>query len=159
RTDPLTQATRTTKRNLLAASVVAITFKAFDIVADKIPVAGMTITFDKGVFEFLLVMVLWYFLAAFVLYYYIDIENFPRTAHHESTDKWRKGEYEKFTKSVHEKFNDAVPLPSEDSRIIAKFAGTKRIDAWLDGAPSVLALSWRVWRRPLSERHVDLSGL
>jgi hypothetical protein len=42
-TDPLSTATRTTKRNLLVASLVAITFRAFDISADKIVVAILAI--------------------------------------------------------------------------------------------------------------------
>lgn len=73
--DPLSPATRAVKRNLLVASVLAITIKAFDVTIDKIPLGGLSITFDNRVFVFLLLISLSYFLAIFVLYYFIDIRN------------------------------------------------------------------------------------
>jgi len=75
---------------LLLASVVAITFRAFDISADKIPIAGIQITYDRGAFEFLMVLLLGYFLLTFALYYYIDIKNFIRVHHQDETEAWRK---------------------------------------------------------------------
>jgi hypothetical protein len=52
--DPLSPATRATKRNLLLASVLAISANAFNVSIDKIPVAGLSITFDDRLFAFLL---------------------------------------------------------------------------------------------------------
>src|SRR4051812_38093337 len=100
KTDPLTSSTRTTKRNLLAGSVAAITYKAFDITADKVSLAGVSITFERGVFEFLLVAMLLYFAVTFILYYYIDIKNFPRLAHQEATETWRQSKADWFNQSV-----------------------------------------------------------
>jgi hypothetical protein len=56
--DPLSPATRATKRNLLVASMLAITYRAFDVSIDKIPVAGLSISFDNRVFAFLLIATL-----------------------------------------------------------------------------------------------------
>lgn len=39
--DPLSTATRATKRNLLIASVIAISASAFNISIDRIPVGGL----------------------------------------------------------------------------------------------------------------------
>jgi hypothetical protein len=89
RIDPLSPATRNTKRHLLLVGMVAITFKAFQVSIEKIPVAGLVINFDRGVFEFLLAAALMYLLATFLLYYYIDIRNFPPTYHEERTDEWK----------------------------------------------------------------------
>jgi hypothetical protein len=77
--DPLATATRTAKRNLLAASTLAITYKAFNITIDNIPVMGLSIRFDKGAFEFLLLSAIVYFGATFLLYYIIDIRNLEQT--------------------------------------------------------------------------------
>lgn len=96
RSDPLSSATRNTKRQLLIVGVVAITFKAFDVSIEKIPLSGLVINFNRGVFEFLLAIALIYLLLTFILYYYIDIRNFPRTFHQESTDVWRTGKIEQF---------------------------------------------------------------
>jgi hypothetical protein len=90
RIDPLSPATRATKRNLLIASLVGIAFKAFDITVQQIPLAGLSIKFDRGIFEFLLLAVLLYLLITFCLYYYIDIRNFPPTTHQLNTEKWNK---------------------------------------------------------------------
>jgi hypothetical protein len=85
--DPLSTATRATKRNLLLASVLAISANAFNVSIDKIPVAGLSITFDDRLFAFLLLIVLAYFLCTFVLYYVIDIKNLPPTEHQSSAEK------------------------------------------------------------------------
>jgi len=82
--DPLSSATRTAKRNLLIAASLAITYRTFDIAVDKIPVAGISINFDSGVFAFLLTMALLYYTLTFALYYYVDIRNFE-TTHHQTT--------------------------------------------------------------------------
>src|SRR4051794_29488572 len=79
--DPLSPATRATKRNLLIASVLGISANAFNITVDKIPLAGLSINFDDRLFAFLLVIALVYFLGTFVLYYIIDIKNLEVTKH------------------------------------------------------------------------------
>ena len=77
--DPLSPATRAVKRNLLVASVLAITIKAFDVTIDKIPLGSLSITFDNRVFVFLLLISLTYFFVIFLLYYFIDIRNVEDT--------------------------------------------------------------------------------
>jgi hypothetical protein len=74
--DPLSPATRATKRNLLLASVIAISASAFNVSIDRIPVGGLSITFDDRLFAFLLLIVLAYFLCIFILYYAIDIKKY-----------------------------------------------------------------------------------
>jgi hypothetical protein len=85
--DPLSPATRATKRNLLLASVLAISANAFNVSIDKIPVGGLSITFDDRLFAFLLLIVLVYFLCTFILYYLIDIRNLEATAHQDASEK------------------------------------------------------------------------
>jgi hypothetical protein len=85
--DPLSTATRATKRNLLVASVLAISANAFSISFEKIPIAGLSISFDDRVFGFLLLVVLAYFLCTFVLYYTIDIKNLDPTPHQDRVQK------------------------------------------------------------------------
>lgn len=85
--DPLSSATRTTKRNLLIASVLAISANAFNISIEKIPLAGLSVNFDDRLFTFLLVLTLVYFLGTFVLYYFIDIKNLEPTAHQGETEQ------------------------------------------------------------------------
>jgi hypothetical protein len=102
KSDPLSSATRAAKRNLLAASLIAVTFKAFNISVERISVVGVNMDFDRGVFEFLILASLAYFLATFCLYYYIDIRNFPRTAHENRTDAWKKLHLRKFTQQYWE---------------------------------------------------------
>src|SRR5690349_8490792 len=77
--DPLATATRTAKRNLLAASMLAITYKAFNGTIENIPIAGLNIRFDKGAFEFLLLAAILYFGATFLFYYVIDMRNLEQT--------------------------------------------------------------------------------
>lgn len=85
--DPLSPATRTTKRNLLAASVMAITYSAFDIHISKLPIAGLAIDFDDRVFSFLLLSVLFYFSVTFAVYYFVDIRNLEKTPHELENEK------------------------------------------------------------------------
>jgi hypothetical protein len=118
--DPLSPATRTTKRNLLVASVLAITYKAFNVTIDKIPVAGLSINFDNRVFTFLLLVTLLYFLLTFVLYFFIDIRNIETTAHQTASETLFRdalhrfvSKYdEKLTKEVKERFPDYDVLHS-----------------------------------------------
>lgn len=113
KSDPLSPATRNAKRHLLLVGVVAITFKAFQVSIEKIPVAGLVINFDRGVFEFLLAIALLYLLATFALYYYIDIRNFPPTPHQERTAQWREQSIEEFVyrwyETVSDKMNAVMP--------------------------------------------------
>jgi hypothetical protein len=85
--DPLSTATRATKRNLLVASVLAISANAFNVSIEKIPVAGMSVNFDNRLFGFLILTVLLYFLGTFILYYAIDIKNVARTHHQDESEK------------------------------------------------------------------------
>lgn len=79
--DPLSAATRTEKRNLLALSVVAITFKAFNVKIEKIPFVGLSVDFEQGAFEFLLIIGIIYFGVTFTIYYFIDIRNDRKPDH------------------------------------------------------------------------------
>lgn len=86
--DPLSPATRAAKRNLLAISAVAITYKVFNVTIETIPIGGLKIDFERGAFTFLIICGLVYFGITFVLYYWIDIKNLERTPHQEvTTDK------------------------------------------------------------------------
>src|SRR6266404_9078560 len=85
--DPLSTATRATKRNLLIASVLAISANAFNVSVDKIPIGGLSLTFDDRLFAFLIFITLTYFLCTFILYYVIDIKNLEETGHQESAMK------------------------------------------------------------------------
>jgi hypothetical protein len=85
--DPLSPATRATKRNLLVASMLAIIYRAFDVSIDKIPVAGLSISFDNRVFAFLLIATLLYMTTTFALYYFIDIRNLEQTPHQVAKQK------------------------------------------------------------------------
>jgi hypothetical protein len=85
--DPVSTATRATKRNLLVVSVLAIAANAFNISIEKIPIAGLSINFDNRLFAFLLLIALVYFLGTFILYYTIDIKNLEKTPHQEESEK------------------------------------------------------------------------
>lgn len=110
--DPLSTTTRTTKKNLLLVSTVAATFKIFDISIDKIPVAGISINFDKGVFSFLIALSLIYFLSCFAFYYYIDVKNIEVTNHQRITNK-------NYESKIHNYVNDYA---NETRRKIFKLA-------------------------------------
>lgn len=94
--DPLSTATRATKRNLLIASVLAISANAFNISIDKIPLAGLSVNFDDRLFAFLLVITLAYFLGTFVLYYTIDIKNLEATKHQTASESGYTEKLQKF---------------------------------------------------------------
>jgi hypothetical protein len=61
--------------------MLAITYRAFEVTIDKIPIAGLSISFDNRVFAFLLVVSILYFAATFALYYRIDTLNIEKTPH------------------------------------------------------------------------------
>jgi hypothetical protein len=102
----LSPTTRTTERNLLVASVLAITYKAFHVTIDKIPVAGLSLNFDNRVFTFLLLIALVYFLCTFVLYYFIDIRNNEPTAHEVASEKAFNDSLDRFVR----KYDSAVQI-------------------------------------------------
>lgn len=106
--DPLSQPTRTAKRNLLVVSVLAITYKAFDVTIDKIPVAGLSLTFDNRVFVFLLLVSLLYSFLTFVLYYFIDIKNIEATSHEELNEKRYKSGIDLFAVQYDDKIRKAL---------------------------------------------------
>jgi hypothetical protein len=81
--EPLSDSTRTAKRNLLIASVLAVTYRAFDVTIDKLPFAGIVVDFNKGLFAFLLTLLLGWFLVTFLVYYFIDVRNIEPPPHQE----------------------------------------------------------------------------
>jgi hypothetical protein len=95
-TDPLSTATRATKRNLLVASIVAIAYRGFDVTVERIPVAGLSIAFNEKLFTFLILCCLLYFLATFSLYYYIDIRNFPPPTHQRDSESMQAHTWKEF---------------------------------------------------------------
>lgn len=111
--DPLSPATRATKRNLLLASVVAISANAFNVSVDRIPVAGLSISFDDRLFAFLLLVVLVYFFCTFVLYYVIDIKNLETTEHQKAVkdaQSERIGTFaEHYLKRIREDLQNLLP--------------------------------------------------
>jgi hypothetical protein len=112
--DPLSAATRTLKKQLLVTAVGTITFKAFDVTIEHIPIAGLSIQFNRGVFEFLMFITLAYLIPVFALYYYIDIKNFPVTFHQNSVEQSATRKLDEFsTKVAFEIFNAILRvLPS-----------------------------------------------
>lgn len=60
---------------------------AFNVSFEKIPIAGLSISFDDRLFGFLLLVVLAYFLCTFALYYTIDIKNLDPTPHQDRAQK------------------------------------------------------------------------
>jgi hypothetical protein len=106
--DPLSPATRATKRNLLVASVLAISANAFNVSVDKIPVGGLSINFDNRLFAFLLLVVLLYFFCTFVIYYTIDIKNLEKTAHQTSSEELFQRRVNGFSQTYQHKVQKAV---------------------------------------------------
>jgi hypothetical protein len=68
--------------------VVGIAANAFNVSIEKIPIAGLSISFDDRLFSFLLVIVLLYFFLTFTLYYAIDIKNLEVPAHQTAAESW-----------------------------------------------------------------------
>ncbi len=116
--DPLSPATRTTKRNLLVAFMLAITYKAFHVTIDKIPVAGLSINFDNRVFTFLLLVALIYFLVTFVLYYFINIRNKETTAHQTASEALFNKALDRFTLEYEDKLEKKVKAQFPDYAVI-----------------------------------------
>jgi hypothetical protein len=151
KTDPLSAATRLAKRNLLAASLVAIVVTAFNVSIEKIPVAALQISFDKGAFDFLLLVVLIYFLVQFCVYYYVDVRNFKRLQHQTATESWHR---EKVAASVvrfierHSKW-----LKKQIKTAFVTIDPTPKLEDYLgritEGHPSPI----RLWREMKRDRH------
>ncbi|WP_213285926.1 hypothetical protein [Bradyrhizobium sp. sGM-13] len=120
--DPLSTATRATKRNLLVTSVLAISANAFSVSIEKIPIGGLSINFDGRLFAFLLLVVLLYFFCTFVVYYTIDMKNLERTAHEEGSEK----SYNLRVGGFHESYKDRTigtlqQIVGPDLRVISHY--------------------------------------
>ena len=152
--DPLTPATRATKRNLLAVSMAAVIYKAFDITADKISVFGLNISFDRGLFGFLLLVMLTYFFVCFILYYYIDIRNRRRLQHELETESWLSqrvaalthGYWQEGTVRIHELRSGL------HCNVDQEYYAT--LGKWTLGYPTVLRLIWRMKKSPVPTKEL-----
>jgi len=113
--DPLSGTTRNAKRNLLVAAIVAITYRAFDISIEKIPVAGIMIDFNKGAFSFLIILILIYFVSIFSLYYLIDIRSFEETLHQRQSQSTHisaeRGRIERFLAQAQNRISRKIKAP------------------------------------------------
>jgi hypothetical protein len=85
-TDPLSAATRASKPNLLVASILAITYRAFDISLWTLAGRPTDPTVDPRALTFLLIAALLYLTASFILYYVIDVRNFEATSDQADTE-------------------------------------------------------------------------
>jgi hypothetical protein len=75
---PLSSATRATKRNLLAVSLVPLAANASNLRVHQIPVVGLLIDFEDRLFSFLMLAVPFSFLGTFILFelpHHISWEN------------------------------------------------------------------------------------
>ncbi|MFZ0845662.1 MAG: hypothetical protein WAM62_07705, partial [Pseudolabrys sp.] len=81
--DPLSSATRATKRNLLGTSTLSIAIKAFDINIEHVDVLGVEVDAAKGALTFILLAAQIYFLLSFLVYYVVDFLNIEPTPHQE----------------------------------------------------------------------------
>lgn len=144
--DPLSNATRAAKRNLLLVSSAAILVKTFNLTVERLPVGIAVITVDQGALNFAIVMSLVYFGIAFATYYWIDIRNVKITDHqttvfkkYESTrasfrrDCW--DELEKNVQRVAQKGQRVVFDSSAFDMILQDVAAFKALpnDAFLAG--------------------------
>jgi hypothetical protein len=142
--DPLSPATRAIKRNLLVASVLAISANAFNVSIDKIPVGGLSITFDDRLFAFLLVIVLVYFLCTFILYYLIDIKNIEATGHQEKVEETLKTRLDAFAARYSRKVLDDLQTLTAEYRIVLHHA----FDGFLQrGAMSPAEKPYRIFTK------------
>jgi hypothetical protein len=121
--DPLSSATRATKRNILIASVLAISANAFNISIDKIPLAGLSVNFDDRLFAFLLVLSLVYFLCTFVLYYFIDIKNLERTQHQGTVEKSYTDRLAYFPSRYGDKVHSDLQALAPEGYVVATVSG------------------------------------
>lgn len=104
--DPLSSATRTIKRNLLAVSASALLIKLYGVTVNKIPMSGLEMSFDPGVVAFCLVAIITYFLTTFVVYYVADIRVRQNTKREIDSQEKYKGKYELLKHKHAGKIND-----------------------------------------------------
>jgi hypothetical protein len=121
-TDPLSTATRTAKRNLLAVSILAITYKAFNVTVENIPIEGLNLKFQPGAFAFLLLSAVTYFLATFALYYWIDIKNMETTDHQRKTSEYYGNQLKDFRRAY------AASLTSDIQAVLPKIWSVSRVE-------------------------------
>jgi hypothetical protein len=118
--EPLSDSTRTAKRNLLVTGVLAVTYRAFDVTIDKLPFAGIVIDFNKGIFAFILTVVLGYFLLSFCVYYFADIRNIEPPPHQSKTqDNYWTGVEDRVQRFIQIAYNRASrALEESDLRVL-----------------------------------------
>lgn len=87
-TDPLSSATRTNKRNLIAAASAVILLKTYSGKVEKLPVGGVTFRIEPGAVMFALVVTVAYFLTTFAMYYWIDLKDNKPIEYEVSLRKW-----------------------------------------------------------------------
>ncbi|HEV2262929.1 MAG TPA: hypothetical protein VGR79_00160 [Stellaceae bacterium] len=110
-------------------SILAITYKAFNVTIENIPIEGLNIRFEKGAFAFLLLCGAVYFGVTFVLYYLIDIKNVEETPHQQNTTQKYHGRIKEFqNQSVREL----------DEKIIATLSEPYYFSGRMFGAPDRL---------------------
>jgi hypothetical protein len=117
--DPLSPATRNAKRNLLVASVLTITYEAFDVTISKIPIAGLSIDFDNRLFGFLLFATMTYFSLTFLLYYAIDINNISSTPHQDNVENTYKSHLQSFPDYISSGLLHAIKTKLPDNTTIS----------------------------------------
>lgn len=83
--DPLSHATLVARRNLLAASVAAITYKGFNVDIQSISLFGAEARFDRGAIAFLLIATTAWFTVHFAFRFFIDMKNLDPTPHQITT--------------------------------------------------------------------------
>lgn len=83
--EPLSQTTIHVRRNLMAASVAAITYKTFNVTIENVSFFGSSTHFDKGAVAFVLIAATGWFTAHFVFRYVIDMKNLELTPHQVAT--------------------------------------------------------------------------
>ena len=84
--DPLSPATRAAKRNLLVASMLSITYSAFNVMLGGLFMRDGIKIGDPRAVTFLLVASLAYFLVSFVIYATVDYMNAVATPHQEDVE-------------------------------------------------------------------------
>lgn len=85
--EPLSPTTISIRRNLLAASIAAITYKSFNVHIDSVSFLGTTTQFDKGAVAFLLIATTAWLTAHFFVRFVIDIKNRELTPHQIATQE------------------------------------------------------------------------
>lgn len=77
--EPLSAATRATKRNLLLASAAVVLIKVFHISLKNVSLLGGTLATEPGTVLFALTMATLYLLGSFLIYYRADMRSLDKT--------------------------------------------------------------------------------